>query len=69
MLDRDRIIDCTVRNLTSIGACVEISDTEIESTSENVDFSFDNFHTVHIARVIWRNNARIGIAFENVAVV
>ena len=69
MLDRNQIIDCTVRNLTSIGACVEISDTEIESMSENVDFSFDNFHTVHIAKIIWRDNTRIGVAFENVAAV
>jgi PilZ domain len=55
-------IDCTVRNLTTTGACLNVaSPVGIPPT---FDLSLDSGRTLHPCRVAWRKTDRIGVAFE-----
>jgi hypothetical protein len=54
-------IDCRVRNLSPLGACLELE------TSIGVPDSFvlviDSEHARHPCRVVWREPRRIGVEF------
>lgn len=59
----ETVYDCTVHNVTGLGVCIELA-FEIHKLPETVDFSFDNFRTMHSCKIIWRENTLAGIAFE-----
>ena len=58
------IYDCVVHNLTVLGICIELFSRE-ERLPEGLNFSFDNFRTVHRCKVIWREGNLIGAALED----
>jgi hypothetical protein len=59
----ETVHDCTVHNVTELGVCIELA-TQMEALPENVDFSFDNFRTVHSCKIIWRASNLAGVSFE-----
>ena len=60
----DEIVhDCIVHNLTPLGICIELA-FRADSLPEAMDFSFDNFRTIHRCKIIWQEGCLIGIAFE-----
>lgn len=62
--DRKKVHNCTVENLTSLGVCVQVVQSDVDRFPESLEFSFDNFHTVRCARVVWRHDKKLGLAFE-----
>ena len=61
---QEAVHDCVVHNITGLGVCVEFG-FQAEQLPEDLAFSFDNFHTIHACRIIWRESNLAGIAFEN----
>jgi len=57
-----RICDCTVHNLTNLGACLELGHTN--GVPVVFDLTFDSARTCRLCRTIWRNNNKIGVSFE-----
>ena len=57
------ILECSVRNITGLGICIYL-DPVPDDVSEVLDFSFDNFRTVHRCKVSWQHGNLIGIAFQ-----
>jgi PilZ domain len=63
-LSFDRVgstIDCTVRNLSNRGACLELG--TIMCVPEEFDLSFDSFRSIRHCRVRWRTGKKLGVAF------
>lgn len=60
MSDKGRKIDCTVRNLSPVGACVELP-----SSTFGIPQAFTLMHAggEQPCRVIWRTEQRMGLAF------
>lgn len=58
------ILECSVRNITGLGMCIYL-DHVPDDVSEALDFSFDNFRTIHRCKVSWRHGNLIGIAFQD----
>lgn len=58
-------IDCRVRNLSPLGACLEV-ETTIGLPAEFV-LVIESDHARFACRVIWREPRRLGVAFGNVA--
>src|SRR5436190_16161119 len=54
------VIDCTVRNLTNLGACLQVA-TPL-GIPESFDLSFDA-QSCRRCRVVWRNENKLGISF------
>ena len=54
---------CTVRDITNLGASFRTQDLKVVP----LDFalSFDNFRTVRMCRLIWRQDDFLGVAFES----
>ena len=59
--DQCPLVDCTVRNLTSDGACLEFAIPL--QTPDSFELSFDNFRSARACRVAWRQTGRIGVCF------
>lgn len=59
--DQASLIDCIVRNLTNNGACLHF-EAAIHAP-ERFDLSFDNFRSVRICHVLWRQVDRLGVKF------
>jgi PilZ domain len=55
------VIDCTVRNLTNIGACLHVPDSL--GVPESFDLMFDSAHVRRHCRVIWRTDTKLGVSF------
>ena len=55
-------IDCTVRNLTTIGACLNVASPV--GIPETFDLSLDGGRTLRTCRVAWWKADKIGVAFE-----
>ena len=55
------LMHCTVMNLSRQGACLQIASTL--GIIGDVELSFDNFHSMHVCRVVWRNSDQLGVAF------
>jgi hypothetical protein len=55
-------IDCTVRNLTNIGACLHV--TSSLGVPDTFDLMFDSVHVRRPCRVIWRTATKLGVSFE-----
>jgi hypothetical protein len=56
------VVDCTIRNLTNAGACLEVA-TCIEVPA-NFDLRFAPAQPGRKCRVVWRRERRLGISFE-----
>jgi hypothetical protein len=54
-------IDCVVRNLTNIGARVQLSGAV--NLPEIVDITFDGGRTFRPCRLVWRNSNEMGVEF------
>jgi hypothetical protein len=54
---------CTVRDVTNLGAGIRAQNLQIIP----LDFalSFDNFRTVRMCRLIWRQDEFLGVSFES----
>jgi hypothetical protein len=55
------VIDCTVRNLSNSGACLQVSSPV--GFPESFDLSFDSFRSVRRCQVRWRAENKIGVSF------
>ena len=55
-------IDCTVLNLTNVGACLRVASSLDVSTG--FDLTFDSAHSSRKCRVVWRNEDELGVSFE-----
>lgn len=58
----DSTINCLVRNITISGAALEVSNPHEIPERFNLVFKADDAHLP--CRVIWREEERIGVAFE-----
>jgi hypothetical protein len=56
------LYDCTARNLTALGACLELHGP-IQITG-SFDLTFDSARTIRQCRVIWSRQDRIGVAWR-----
>jgi hypothetical protein len=59
--DRSSLFDCTVRNLTNCGACLEIASPI--GIPQQFEISFDRGRSSRPCTVIWQANDQIGIEF------
>ena len=55
------VIACTVHDLSTGGACLQISDPR--QLPETFELSFDSFRSARRCHVRWRAQDRIGVAF------
>jgi hypothetical protein len=53
---------CTVRDVTNLGAGIRAQ--ELKVIPLEFALSFDNFRTVRMCRLIWRQGEFLGVAFE-----
>jgi hypothetical protein len=54
---------CTVRDVTNRGAGMRAQNLKIVPL--DFELSFDNFRTVRMCRLIWRDDEFLGVAFES----
>jgi hypothetical protein len=61
--DKTGVQACTVRDVTNLGAGMRVQGLKMVP----LDFalSFDNFRTVRMCRLIWRQSDFLGVAFES----
>jgi hypothetical protein len=57
------VVDCVVRNLTNIGARVEIPNAI--GVPDHFDLSFDGGRSTRRCKVIWRRLNEAGLEFVN----
>jgi hypothetical protein len=55
-------IDCVVRNLSNLGACIEM-DGEF-NTSIEFDLTFQSAQEKRACRQVWRQDNRLGVEFR-----
>ena len=60
---RSSVVDCQVRNLTNLGACLHVASTC--GIPETFDLSFDGARANRHCHVIWRTDTKVGIAFDS----
>jgi len=56
-------VECSVRDITNTGASLRLEGLPLLPT--NFELSFDNFRTSRKSRLIWRDGAFVGVAFES----
>jgi hypothetical protein len=61
--EKTGVHSCTVRDVTNLGAGVRTQDLKIVTLE--FALSFDNFRTVRMCRLIWRQGDFLGVAFES----
>jgi hypothetical protein len=61
LLGEYSVIDCTLRNVTNVGAAVEMPNTL--DLSETFDMTFDGGHSFRRCRCVWRKLTRMGVEF------
>jgi hypothetical protein len=61
--EKTGVYSCTVRDVTNLGAGVRVQDLKVAP----LDFalSFDNFRTIRMCRLIWRQSDFLGVAFKS----
>ena len=59
---RSQVIHCTVLNLTSTGACLEVANTY--GVPDSFELTFESGRTRRPCRVAWRTADQLGVAFE-----
>jgi len=57
----DSLMHCTVMNLSRHGACLQIASTL--GIVGDIRLSFDNFRSMRVCHVIWRDADKLGVAF------
>ncbi len=57
-------VDCVVRNLTNVGAGIEIQNT-IHLPNE-LEMTFDAGRSIRPCRIVWRTLTRVGLEFYEV---
>jgi len=62
--NRDAAIDCRVRNLSNIGACLEVASHVGIPDNFMLLVSYDNLR--QSCHVIWRSDTRMGVEFRAV---
>jgi len=62
LLDAQSSMTCTVRNLSENGACVEV--TPYARVHEEINLTIISKGRSYLARVIWREAGRLGLAFR-----
>ena len=55
------VIDCTVRNLSATGACLNVTSTI--GIPNRFDVMFDADKSIRSCRLIWHKETRIGVEF------
>jgi hypothetical protein len=61
ILEDSSVVDCAVRDLTSIGAGIEIPD--IGELPKTFALTFDAGHSLRPCRLVWREVNRMGVEF------
>jgi PilZ domain len=56
------VIDCTVRNLTEIGACLHVPDSL--GVPDKFDLMLASSHERRPCHVVWRTDTKLGISFD-----
>ncbi|HKA81330.1 MAG TPA: PilZ domain-containing protein [Xanthobacteraceae bacterium] len=59
--DHRSVIDCTVRNLSPTGACLNVASAL--GIPERFDVMFDADHTVRPCRMVWHKEKQLGVEF------
>jgi len=59
--NRDSMIECVVRNLSSHGALLELPN--VTAIPENFELYIDNEAKCHAARTIWKRDGKMGVEF------
>ena len=62
---RSPVIHCTVLNITSGGACLEVANTF--GVPDSFELTFESGRTRRRCRVAWRTADQLGVAFEGAA--
>jgi hypothetical protein len=62
VLGASSVIDCVVRNVTNIGARVQIANTV--ELPEALGLTFDGGYTVRPCRIVWRSVTETGVEFS-----
>ena len=62
IIHRSAIFDCTVQNLTNLGARLELENAN--ELPKLFELTFDSVRTRRPCRAIWRQNEKIGVSFE-----
>jgi hypothetical protein len=60
--DRALVIDCTIRDLTNLGAGLDVASSL--ALPESFDLVFGSIHARRPCRVMWRTETRLGVSFE-----
>ncbi len=58
---RAQVISCTVKDLSSQGACLSVASTY--RLPETFDLTFEHGRSRRSCRVIWRTQDKLGVAF------
>jgi hypothetical protein len=61
--EKTGVHSCTVRDVTNLGAGIRAQNLQIIPL--NFALSFDNFRTVRMCRLIWRQAEFLGVSFES----
>ena len=59
---RFSVVDCTIRNLSVAGACLQVPSTV--GIPDNFDLLIEPDKATRPCRVAWKNENRIGVAFQ-----
>jgi PilZ domain len=62
ILDDNSAVECTVRDLTALGAGITTT-RELACSSRTFDLTFDRARSLRHCRVIWQKMKRIGVKF------
>jgi PilZ domain len=58
---RSSVIDCTVRNLSPVGACLNVASTI--GIPEEFEVMLDADNTTRNCRVVWQKEKQLGVRF------
>jgi PilZ domain len=56
------VVDCTVRNLSADGACLQVPSTL--GIPDDFDLLIEPEKATHTCRVAWKNETRMGVTFQ-----
>ncbi len=62
ILDRSPMISCTVKDLSSRGACLSVASTY--RLPDSFELTFEHGRSRRSCRVIWRTQDKLGVAFD-----
>jgi hypothetical protein len=55
------VIDCTVRNLSPVGACLNVASAL--GIPERFDVIFESDHSIRPCRLVWHKEKQLGVEF------